>query len=594
MKLIEVEIYDFKSIKKEKVKLNGSQLCFVGKNECGKSSIIQAISYLNFLDYEFENIHLNKSSKSYPKGLPVIIGLFEVTKETYQKLIEILSVEIYLELSEIPISLDKAYIQLKRWGNGISNLSLILTDKENFKLDISSQVENKAKFWNDFYEKIYPNIEYYENEELLLEPATIEQLVSSEKKFETFRRLLYISGCDDLSILDTEDDNFISTYLSKLEDVFNEILKKHYKQDESINVRIQTIRGNKLSLVIRDSTKLSFAINERSPGFKYYFSFLINKLYSKTKNGNKKTILLLDEPGNNLHPNGSKDLLISFNEIAENSQLLYTTHNPFLTIRNNVDALVFVYKSPKEGTKINHKPFLNKYQILRKELGILLNDSFLLGDINLVVEGNTEKLAFHRFFQDEKYKKLEWLNIYNAGGVTNISQTLNYLGKNNLDLAGIAIFDSDGEAINEKKKKGFISAMKNKKWTSIEINDAFSDTRERTFEDLFPQEIYVNAFNNYCNSIKDIGVFDNDYKAYEYNEPLDTPIINKLEEHFFSFIKDERKKENSITKQDVIRNVLDIIDGMEIKEREKALYNISMLLDKIIVASQKIEKNVTN
>lgn len=594
MKLIEAEIYDFKSIKKEKVKLNGSQLCFVGKNECGKSSIIQAISYLNFLDYEFENIHLNKSSKSYPKGLPVIIGLFEVTKETYQKLIEILSVEIYLELLEIPISLDKAYIQLKRWGNGISNLSLILTDKENFKLDISSQVENKAKFWNDFYEKIYPNIEYYENEELLLEPATIEQLVSSEKKFETFRRLLYISGCDDLSILDTEDDNFISTYLSKLEDVFNEILKKHYKQDESINVRIQTIRGNKLSLVIRDSTKLSFAINERSPGFKYYFSFLINKLYSKTKNGNKKTILLLDEPGNNLHPNGSKDLLISFNEIAENSQLLYTTHNPFLTIRNNVDALVFVYKSPKEGTKINHKPFLNKYQILRKELGILLNDSFLLGDINLVVEGNTEKLAFHRFFQDEKYKKLEWLNIYNAGGVTNISQTLNYLGKNNLDLAGIAIFDSDGEAINEKKKKGFISAMKNKKWTSIEINDAFSDTRERTFEDLFPQEIYVNAFNNYCNSIKDIGVFDNDYKAYEYNEPLDTPIINKLEEHFFSFIKDERKKENSITKQDVIRNVLDIIDGMEIKEREKALYNISMLLDKIIVASQKIEKNVTN
>ncbi len=594
MKLIEAEIYDFKSIKKEKVKLNGSQLCFVGKNECGKSSIIQAISYLNFLDYEFENIHLNKSSKSYPKGLPVIIGLFEVTKETFLKLIEILSVEIHLELLEIPKSLDKSFIQLKRWGNGISNLSLILTDKVNFKLDISSQVENKAKFWNDFYEKIYPNIEYYENEELLLEPATIEQLLSSEKKFETFRRLLYISGCDDLSIFDTEDDNFISTYLSNLEDVFNEILKKHYKQDESINVRIQTIRGNKLSLVIRDSTKLSFAIDERSPGFKYYFSFLINKLYSKTKNGNKKTILLLDEPGNNLHPNGSKDLLISFNEIAENSQLLYTTHNPFLTIRNNVDALVFVYKSPKEGTKINHKPFLNKYQILRKELGILLNDSFLLGDINLVVEGNTEKLAFHRFFQDEKYKKLEWLNIYNAGGVTNISQTLNYLGKNNLDLAGIAIFDSDGEAINEKKKKGFINAMKNKKWTSIEINDAFSDTKERTFEDLFPQEIYVNAFNNYCNSIKDIGVFDNDYIAYEYNEPLDTPIINKLEEHFFSFIKDERKKENSITKQDVIRNVLDIIDRMEIKEREKALYNINRLLDKIIVAYQKIEKNVTN
>ncbi|MEN8185491.1 MAG: ATP-binding protein [Bacteroidota bacterium] len=593
MKLLEAEIHDFKSVKKEKIILNGGQLCFVGKNECGKSSIIQAISHLNFLNYELSHKNLNKSSKSYPKGLPVLIGLFSVSKESYAKLIEILSDEIDL-IKALPENSENSYIQLKRWGNGISNMSLVLTDKVSYSVNLSEQVENKATFWNDFYENIYPNIEYFENEELLLEPATVEQLLSNDKKYETFRRLLYISGCDDLSILDTDDDNFISTYLSKLEDTFNEILKKHYKQDESINVRIQTIRGNKLSLVIRDNTKLSFAIDERSPGFKYYFSFLINKLYSKTKNGNRKTILLLDEPGNNLHPNGSKDLLISFNEIAENSQLLYTTHNPFLTIRNNVDALTFVSKSPKDGTKINHKPFLNKYQVLRKELGILLNDSFLLGDINLVVEGNTEKLAFHRLFQNEKYKKLEWLNIYNAGGVTNISQTLNYLGDNNLDLAGLAIFDSDEEAIKEKKKKGYTKAIKNKKWASIEINDVFSDKEERTFEDLFPQEIYVKAFNDYCNSIKDIGVFDNAYTSFEYKEPIKLPIINVLEEHFFSFISDERKKENSITKQDVIRNVLDIIDEMEASEKEHALLSAFKLLDKIIIAYKKIEKHVTN
>lgn len=595
MKLIEAEIHNFKSIKKEKISLNGSQLCFVGKNECGKSSIIQAISYLNFIDYELTKNQLNKSSKNYPKGLPIVIGLFSVSSETYSKLIDLLSSELSQDLlNNLPENSNKSFIQLKRWGNGISNISLILTDKADYLINLSEQVNNKAKFWSDFYENIYPNIEYYENEELLLEPATIEELLSTDKKFETFRRLLYISGCEDLSLLDTDDDNFISTYLSKLEDTFNETLKKHYKQDESINVRIQTIRGNKLSLVIKDNTKLSFAIDERSPGFKYYFSFLINKLYSKIKNGNRKTILLLDEPGNNLHPNGSKDLLLSFNEIAENSQLLYTTHNPFLTIRNNIDALIFVYKSQKEGTKINHKPFLNKYQVLRKELGILLNDSFLLGDINLVVEGNTEKLAFHRLFQNEKYKKLEWLNIYNAGGVTNISQTLNYLGVNNLDLAGIAIFDSDGEAFKEKKKRGYTNAMKSKKWTSIEINDVFSDKEERTFEDLFPQEVYVRAFNNYCNSIKDIGVFDNKYTDYEYKEPLKLPIINVLEEHFFSFINDGRKKENSITKQDVIRNVLDIIDKMESNVKEKALLNTNKLLDKIIVEYIKIEKNATN
>jgi ABC-type cobalamin/Fe3+-siderophores transport system ATPase subunit len=251
MKLIEAEIHDFKSIKKEKIKLNGNQLCLVGKNECGKSSIIQAISYLNFIDYELEIKLLNKSSSSYPKGLPIIIGLFEISKDTYSKLYEMISEELQIDyIQQIPKNSENSFVQLKRWGNGISNISIILTDKETYSLNISEQIKNKAKFWNDFYENIYPNIEYYENEELLLESATVEQLLSEDRKFETFRRLLYISGCEDLNILDTDDDNFISTYLSQLEDKFNEILKKHYKQDESINVRIQTIRGNNTSVAL--------------------------------------------------------------------------------------------------------------------------------------------------------------------------------------------------------------------------------------------------------------------------------------------------------------------------------------------------------
>lgn len=430
MTLSEVEIHNFKSIKDLNLKLNGNQLCFVGKNECGKSSIVQAISYLNFGGNELKSKLLNKSSDLYPDGFPTVSGVFNISDKTFTKLYKILSEELDSKaLSVIPKTSNKSFLQLKRRGNGIVNISITLTDKENYGLKISDIITRKAKFWSKFYEDIYPNIEYYENEELLIEAATVEQLLGTEKKYETFRRLLYISGCNDLKTLDTDDDNFLSTYLTKLEDSFNEILKKHYKQDESINIRIQTIKGDKLNLNIKDDTKESFSIDERSPGFRYYFSFLINKLYSKFKNGDRKTILLLDEPGNNLHPKGSKDLLVSFNEIAENSQILYTTHNPFLTIRNCLDSLVFVEKSSKEGTKIKHKPYLNKYQVLRKELGILLNDSFLLGDVNLVVEGNTEKLAFHRLFQIEEYRQLEWLNIYNADGVNNISQTLNYLGK---------------------------------------------------------------------------------------------------------------------------------------------------------------------
>jgi predicted ATP-dependent endonuclease of OLD family len=594
MRLQEVEIIDFKSITREKIQVQSNQLCIVGKNESGKSSIIQAISYLNPFENELSSTqHLNRNATSYPSGLPMIIGVFSLTERDFAFLCELLrnnlDITIYSTINGVA---EDCALQIKRWGNGISNLSISITDKKSYGLDLSSLIDSKAKFYNDFFEKIYPSIEYYEKEELLIEPAKVDDLLGNDKRFETFRRLLIIGGCTDISLLNREDENFIATFLSKIESNINDILKKHYKQDDSISVRIQPTFGNKLNLIIRDGTNQSFTIHERSPGFQYYFSFLINKLYTKSINKDKSIILLLDEPGGSLHPKGAKDLLKSFDEISENSQILYTTHNPFLAVRNCIDSLIFVSKSPNAGTKINKKPFLNKYQILRKELGIVLNDSFLIGDMNLIVEGNTEKLAFHRLFQLEKYKGLEWINIYSADGVTNVPQAINYLGKNNLNLSGIAVLDSDMEASEVKKNKAYKNNISEDNWAEVEVNDAFKDKKTRTFEDLFPQERYVRAFNKYCHSLQNLEIFDKAYIDFRYIETLETPIIDKLNEHFKNFLPENSKA--SITKQDVMRYLLDEIDELENVERNEVLDNAFKLMDKIKSAIDKIEKNANN
>ena len=64
MKLTKVEIFDFKSIKQEKIEINTNQLCLVGKNECGKSSILQAISHLNLLDTELQTNFITDITQS--------------------------------------------------------------------------------------------------------------------------------------------------------------------------------------------------------------------------------------------------------------------------------------------------------------------------------------------------------------------------------------------------------------------------------------------------------------------------------------------------------------------------------------------------
>ncbi|MBF04819.1 MAG: hypothetical protein CMP76_16175 [Flavobacterium sp.] len=263
-----------------------------------------------------------------------------------------------------------------------------------------------------------------------------------------------------------------------------------------------------------------------------------------------------------------------------------------MAVRNCLDSLIFVNKSANEGTKINKKPFLNKYQLLRRELGIMLNDSFLIGDINLVVEGNTEKLAFHRLFQFEKYRDLEWMNIYNADGVNNIPQAINYLGKNNLKLSGIIILDSDSEADDVKKVKAYKNNISENNWEELEINTVFGDKKNRTFEDLFPQKLYIQAYNNYCNSLKTIEVFEKEFIDYELIGEIEMPIINTLSTHFKSFLPDKSK--SSITKQDVIRHLLDIVDEMPEKEQISSLANVFKLCDKIKTSFLKIEKYVNN
>src|SRR5258705_11198886 len=117
MTLKEVEIFDFKSIKHETLDLNTSQLCFVGINECGKTSILEAISYLNILDKQLKKGLLNKSSKKYPNGFPQISAVFSLSKKECTDLEGIINTASDESISHKE-TIDGNEIELKRWGNG--------------------------------------------------------------------------------------------------------------------------------------------------------------------------------------------------------------------------------------------------------------------------------------------------------------------------------------------------------------------------------------------------------------------------------------------------------------------------------------------
>lgn len=69
-----------------------------------------------------------------------------------------------------------------------------------------------------------------------------------------------------------------------------------------------------------------YAINERSLGFRWFFSFL---LFTGFKCGKeRKTIFIFDEPAANLHAKAQAELLTSFSKIAsDGNKVIYSTHS---------------------------------------------------------------------------------------------------------------------------------------------------------------------------------------------------------------------------------------------------------------------------
>lgn len=70
----------------------------------------------------------------------------------------------------------------------------------------------------------------------------------------------------------------------------------------------------------------NYAINERSLGFRWFFSFLLFTGFNREKE--KKTIFVFDEPAANLHAKAQAELLTSFARIASNGNfVIYSTHS---------------------------------------------------------------------------------------------------------------------------------------------------------------------------------------------------------------------------------------------------------------------------
>lgn len=577
MILERVIIEDFKSIKKLNINIH-DLTCFIGKNESGKSAILEAISYLNFPKQKLKIELTNKNSKRYEDDkFPSITGYFLLDEE-YNSLLETtIPFEFDEKRNSKPNDFNYKWLRLIINGEKIDNIDIDLVHGNNKFLKISSRAatpQELTKLKNKIFETIIPNIELFTNDGLTLNPITLDQLQQNQPISESFKRLFAIGGVKNIENINISNVEKLYDKLAVVSQKVTELLQNNYNQDRSLKVDVAYF-SNQFLIKFKDDSNRSYSLSERSLGFQYFFAFLINKTYLN-KIEDKKNIFLLDEPGVSLHPEGARDLIKIFEDITKTDQLFYTTHNPFLAYRKKPDNLILVKRNGLNGTELLTKTYTNKYQILRKELGLLLNDSFLVNETNLIVEGNSDKYILHYVIhEDEDLEPLTWIHIFSTDTVTDVVPSVRYL--NSLGLKGFVLIDADAAAKSEIAKPKFKKhIVDDKKWSYCTLNKLIDDDQLRTMEDMLDPSKYVDSYNNYYSEEADTIDWKKPFELYKPRK-YNIPILNQIKNHFKEYA------DGDVNKIAIFRKYIQLYPYDKYKEDYSTLRNLLMFVHTEII-----------
>src|SRR6202165_4311277 len=148
-----------------------------------------------------------------------------------------------------------------------------------------------------------------------------------------------------------------------------------------------------LKVVVVDDLGVEIELDQRSEGFQWLVSFF-TVFFAQTADKYRKAILLLDEPGLSLHGLKQRDFRTTISRLAEQNQILFTTHSPFMVGPDELDRVRVVEMiDRKVGTKVHTSVTAEdpaSVLVLQEALGYDLAQSLFAQQRNLVMEGLTD------------------------------------------------------------------------------------------------------------------------------------------------------------------------------------------------------------
>ena len=395
MKLKEYRVREFRSIwDSGPIKVDEQTTCFVGKNEAGKTTILNALYRTNPIrkgdavfdatyDYpkrEVEDYRFGVESEQREEAT-VVHCLYELDKEdlaavedvfgpkalkgnTFERTTYYGNAKSKYTIScddaaarkhlasnpSLPDDLRATLISAADWSAFATGLEEAeATDAVNVVKKLVAKVQEKELSYYVFNSLIWPRApkflyfdEYYQMEG----QANLNGLIAREDKDELedsdypLIGLINLARLDHRKLVDTKNTTELK---NKLEGAGNHLttrIVKYWSQNRHIQMRFdvrdarpQDPEGMRSGVNVWGEVydTVHWATTAlRNRSRGFVWFFSFLAWYEDVKRQKQNVILLLDEPGLSLHGRAQADLLRYFDAELSGHQLLYTTHSPFM------------------------------------------------------------------------------------------------------------------------------------------------------------------------------------------------------------------------------------------------------------------------
>lgn len=442
-----------------------------------------------------------------------------------------------------------------------------ITIVENLKR-LKPFFDNKYGWENPIAEYIFrilvdnmlPKFLYYDEYYSLPSRIVIEKLIEEDlddEELKTAKSLLELSNLNPEDILNATDFEDYIAELEATEAIISDELFKYWTTNQNLNIEfkietkeqevkrnINTQYGSQevvdvkivehiLDIRVKNSrTRVSLPLKNRSKGFNWFFSFLVwFKKIQEDKNSSY--ILLLDEPGLNLHASAQADLLRFFEDLADDYQIIYTTHSPFSIPSDKLERVRTVLET-KDGSKISdsiQEKDPNTLFPLQAALGYDIAQNLFIGKKNLLVEGVSDLVflqTLSAIFEGKKTSINKEIVIVPTGGLEKVATFISLLRGNQLEIA--CLLDNFTDPKGKAKFENLISQKLIHKNKVRFFNEYLTGYTHADIEDLFDKEEYLKFFNAAFSEHADIKLIDLDPNIksilIQINKHLGIPRFN--------------------------------------------------------------------